>query len=210
MTRQNSLAACVALILGAALGFYVARGSRVAPSTENPAPTARPLAGSAAGMAPLATDQFKRMGDKQAQPLLAQLKSTPDDPQLLAKVGHIYSATHNFKDAVTYFKRSVETKDDPVVRVELGRAYYYSGDPDNALAEFQMVLKSDPNNANALFNVGMIKWQSKSDADGAIAAWQKLLNSNPRHPRRAEIEQLIAQVKQQRSAGPLTKAHNPN
>ena len=210
MNRQNFLVAVLFLILGATLGFYAARWSRVAPSTEIPAPNTQAPTGPATGVGPVTADQFKRMGDKQAQPLLAQLKSAPDDPQLLARLGHIYYATHNFNDAVTYFKHSVETKDDAAVRIELGRAYYYAGDPDRALAEFHKVLKSDPNNANALFNVGMIKWQSKSDADGAIAAWQQLLNSNPRHPRRAEIEQLIVQVKQQRSANPSTKAHNPN
>jgi tetratricopeptide (TPR) repeat protein len=131
----------------------------------------------------------------QAQPLLAQLKSTPDDPQLLAKLGYIFYLAHDFRKASTYFKRSVDRKDDVVVRTELGRAYYYAGDPDSALAEFENVLKSDPNNANALFNVGMVKWQSKSDVDGAVAAWQQLLVKHPNHPRKAEVEQLIARAK---------------
>ena len=61
------------------------------------------------------------------------------------------------------------------------------------------MLKSDPDNANALFNLGMVKWQSKSDIDGALAAWQQLLKKYPNHPRRAEVEQLIARAKQHRA-----------
>jgi len=139
------------------------------------------------------------MADKQAQPLLTQLQSTPNDPELLAKLGRIYYVTQNFKEASTYFKRSVDTKDDVIVRTELGRAYYYGGDPDDALTEFENVLKSDPDNANALFNVGMVKWQSKADVDAALAAWQQILKKYPNHPRRAEVEQLIARAKQHRA-----------
>jgi cytochrome c-type biogenesis protein CcmH/NrfG len=152
-----------------------------------------------AGVRQVTPDQLKLMADKQAQPLLSQLQSTPNDPELLSKLGHIYYVTQNFKEASTYFKRSVDIRDDAIVRTELGRAYYYAGDPDDALAEFDHVLKSDPDNANAMFNVGMIKWQSKSDADGAVAAWQQILKKYPNHPRRAEVEQLIARAKQHRT-----------
>lgn len=147
-------------------------------------------------------ERLKHMADKQAEPLLAQLKSTPNDPQLLAKLGYIYYATRNFREASGYFRRSVDLKDDVVVRTELGRAYYYAGDPAQALAEFERVLKSDPDNVNALFNQGMVKWQSQFDVDGAIAAWQQILKKNPNHPRRAEVEQLIARAKQHRGVQP--------
>jgi cytochrome c-type biogenesis protein CcmH/NrfG len=154
-------------------------------------------------------DRLKHMADKQALPLLAQLQSTPNDPELLAKLGHIYYVTQNFKEASAYFKRSVEIRDDVTVRTELGRAYYYAGDPNDALAEFEKVLKSDPDNANAMFNVGMVKWQSKSDVDGALAAWQQILKEYPNHPRRAEVEQLIARAKQHRAVQQQVKTDKP-
>ena len=64
------------------------------------------------------------MANKQAEPLLAKLKSTPNDPELLVQVGNIYYVTQNFQEACTYFKRSVDIKDDATVRTELGRAYF--------------------------------------------------------------------------------------
>jgi len=154
-------------------------------------------------------DRRKLMADKQAQTLLAQLQSKPNDPELLAKLGYIYYLTQNYREASTYYKRSVDLKDAVVVRTELGRAYYYAGDPDSALAEFEKVLKGDPDNANALFNVGMVKWQSKSDVDGAVAAWQEILTKNPNHPRRAEVEQLIVRAKQQRAVTRPMKTDKP-
>ena len=188
----------ICLVLGVVLGVVVRR-SQVEVSTPAPAANAQRSAGSMAEVEQITPDRLKHMADKQAQPLLTQLQSAPNDPELLAKLGHIYYVTQNFKEASTYFKRSVDIKDDAIVRTELGRAYYYGGDPNGALAEFERVLKSDPDNANALFNVGMVKWQSKSDVDGALAVWQQILKKYPNHPRRAEVEQLIARAKQHRA-----------
>ena len=196
--RQSFILAVICLALGVILGVFVRR-SQVTVSTPVAGADAQPSTASMGGARHLTPDQLKFMADQQAQPLLAQLKSTPDDPELLSKLGHIYYVTQNFKEASTYFKRSVDTRDDAMVSTELGRAYYYAGDPDDALAEFDRVLKSDPDNANAMFNVGMIKWQSKSDADGAVATWQQMLKKYPNHPRRAEVEQLIARAKQHRT-----------
>jgi len=196
--RQTFILAGICLVLGVILGVFVSR-SQVAVSTRVPAANAPRSADSMTGVGQITPDRLKHMADKQAQPLLAQLQSTPNDPELLAKLGHIYYVTQNFKQASTYFKRSVDLRGDASVRTELGRAYYYAGDPDDALAEFENVLKSDPDNANALFNVGMVKWQSKSDVDGALAVWQQILKKYPNHPRRAEVEQLIARAKQHRA-----------
>ena len=136
------------------------------------------------------------MADKQAEHLLSQLQSTPNDPELLAKLGYVYYATQNFKEAAEYYRRSVDINDDALVRTELGRAYYYDGDPDSALAAFEAVLKLDPNNANAMYNIGMIKWQHNFDPNGAVATWKQMLKRHPNHPRRAEVEQLIAKARQ--------------
>jgi len=196
--RQPLIVAGICLVLGVMLGVFVSR-SQLAVSTRVPAANAQRSTDSVAGVGQVTPERLKHMADKQAQPLLTQLQSTPNDPELLAKLGRIYYVTQNFKEASTYFKRSVDTKDDVIVRTELGRAYYYGGDPDDALTEFENVLKSDPDNANALFNVGMVKWQSKADVDAALAAWQQILKKYPNHPRRAEVEQLIARAKQHRA-----------
>jgi hypothetical protein len=71
----------------------------------------------------------------------------------------------------------------------------YGGDPDASLIEFNKVLKLDPNNANALFIIGMIRWKDKLDADGAIKAWSLMLKRNPHHQQRAQVEDLITRAK---------------
>jgi cytochrome c-type biogenesis protein CcmH/NrfG len=61
-------------------------------------------------------------------------------------------------------------------------------------------LKANPTDANSLFNLGMIRLNGKQDSAGAIAAWQKLLNSHPDLDKRPIVEQMIAEARQQKSS----------
>jgi cytochrome c-type biogenesis protein CcmH/NrfG len=141
-------------------------------------------------------DQWKQGTAEQAEPLLAQLRKSPDDPFLLAEIGKLYYQTRQFPMAAKYYEHSARVKPDAVVLVKLGGAYHFGGDDDKAIGAWNHALRLDPNNPDALFNIGFVKWQSKGDRQAAIAAWQKLLKTNPNHPRRAQVEELLAQAKQ--------------
>jgi len=195
-STQAYVLAVVCLIIGIPVG-YLFRGSTAA-SVKHTAPIAQQAA------APAATDpsqvtpeQLQRMADKQAEPLLAELKTHPNDALLLTKIGDLYLAAQQPKIAQQYFDRSVAIKNtNPSALTQLASSYYYQGDTDKAIATLQRALAVDPTFANALFNLGMIRWRDKSDPKGAIEMWEKLLKSHPDHPRHAQVEQLIAQAKQ--------------
>ncbi|HKE08799.1 MAG TPA: tetratricopeptide repeat protein, partial [Candidatus Acidoferrum sp.] len=100
-----------------------------------------------------------------------------------------------------YFRKSLEwNPNDNSVRTALASDLYYSGDTDNALDELDKVLKKDPNDIDALFNLGMIRFKGKNDAAGAIAAWQQLLKTHPDLDRKLTVEQLIAKAKEKSPA----------
>ena len=48
----------------------------------------------------------------------------------------------------------------------MGIAYFYTGDADRALKEFDEALKVDPGHAQTLFNVGIVKMNGKNDPKG--------------------------------------------
>jgi cytochrome c-type biogenesis protein CcmH/NrfG len=193
--KQVYAMAAVCLLVGLALG-YLFRGSQSsappAPGASGIQPTAR--AGATGGQM-LSLDQMKQIADKKAEPLLAKLKSDPNNSGLLLQVGNIYKATHQFKDAVSYYDKAlkVDSKNVPA-RNEMASCLYYTGDADGALAQLEQSLKDDPKNADALFNLGVIKWDAKKDAKGAVSAWQQLLKSNPALDARkkAEVQKAIA------------------
>ena len=98
---------------------------------------------------------------------------------------------------------------DPVVLTQLASSYYYQGDADKAITTLQRALEIDPKNANALFNLGMLKWQAKGDPKAAVALWEKLLRTNPDHPNRGQVERLIARAKQHMSIPAGKKTDKP-
>lgn len=206
-STQVYVMSAICLLLGIAAGYLVrGPGQTPAAATQSQA-SAGPEAANT--QQPPTPEMMKRMADKKAEPLLAKLQSTPNDPQLLAEIGNIYYDTQNFGDAISYYQKSLAIKEDPNVRTDLGTAYFYTGDSDTALAQFDRTLKADPRFENALFNVGMVKFQGKMDVAGAVAAWEQLLKQSPNHPRRAEIEQLIARAKAHENVKPGQKSSKP-
>ncbi|HUA15312.1 MAG TPA: tetratricopeptide repeat protein [Verrucomicrobiae bacterium] len=196
--------AVICLVVGVALG-YLFRGSASSPASSPSAQAAGAPASADAGASPAAMsphmpslDELKHMADKQAEPLLAQLKSDPKNADKWKQVARIYESTHQFDQAAGYFGKALEVNPkDAVTRIEMASCLYYNGSIDPAIAQLQQVLKGDPKNANSLFNLGMIRWKGKNDATGAVQAWQELLKTNPDldNKKKAQVERLMTQVK---------------
>jgi len=195
--------AAFALLVGLALGYFWI-GAKTAPTPA--APTARVAPAGMPGMPPgghpkPTMEQMKAMADVKAAPLLEALKTKPKDAKLLAQVAALYASTHQFKDAVNYYEKSLAVDPKNVTtRTELASSLYYSGDADGAIRELQQALKYKPDDVNALFNLGMIRYKGKDDPAGAIAAWQQLLKTHPDLDRKPVVEQMIAEAQQQKPA----------
>ena len=189
-SRQVYISAAICLALGVSLG-YLFRGSGSAPpgtsTVQNPPSATAPQ------MPTL--EQMKQMADKQAGPLLTKLQADPKNASLLIQTARIYQSTHQFKEAADYYARALNIEPTNVdVRGAMASCLYYTGDVDGALQQFERSLKDDPNNANSLFNLGLIRWQAKNDASGAVTVWKQLLKSNPKldDQKKAQVTKLIA------------------
>ena len=194
-TKQVYAMAAICLLVGLAVG-YLFRGS----ASPQPAAQAVPAAGAAAAtkdaphsMPPL--EQMKAMADKKAEPLIAKSKAEPKNPDLLIQIGDIYQATHQFKQAAEYYGKSLEIDPKNVpIRTEMASCMFYAGDADSALAQLRQSLTDKPNDANSLFNLGMIRLKGKNDKAGAIAAWQRLLKTDLSSEKRAVVEKMVAEA----------------
>jgi len=201
--------AAICLLIGITVG-YLFRGSTAprsavtatAPPTTTAPSTTTPGAATQAGSStqqPTPAD-MKRMAEKQVAPLLEQLKKNPKDADVLAKIGYYYMISSMYGDAATYYEKSAELKPNPAVYTTLASAQAYSGNMDKAITSLDHALQLDPKYADALFNLGMLKWRAKGDVKGAIACWEKLVKTNPHHPQLDKVKQLIAHVEQQQEA----------
>jgi len=208
--RQLAVMCVVCLAMGFLAG-YLLRGSAAKPASAPSAvaqtmvPASQPM-GRSAGPSPTAQqqpkempslDDLQRMADKKAAPLLTKLKSGPKNPELWNQVGLIYKSAHQFKQAAGYFEKSLQYDPKNVaVRADYASCLYYTGDVDGALAQLNQSLTYDPKHAGTLMNIGIIKWRGKNDVDGAVAAWEKLLQYHPDFPQKDLVQQMVTQAKQ--------------
>lgn len=186
--------ATVCLLLGLAIG-YLLRGSE-SPAGKVSSPTQPNSADpSAQGSQMPSLEQMKAMADRKAEPLLKKLKSDPKNKDLLIEIASFYKSAHQFKDAAAYLDRALQVDPQNIaIRTEMASCLYFDGNVDGALSALQESLRQNPKDANALFNLGLIRWKGKDDPTGAVAAWKELLKTNPNLEKKPIVESMIAEA----------------
>lgn len=199
--------AIICLFLGVAAGYLLHAPAVASPATSMSQVSA-PASPAAAPQMPSAAD-MKRMADKQVAPLLADLEKRPNDADLLAKIAHAYMAAQQFQSAQQYYEKSVAAKPNVDALNELAFVYVKLGDLDRGIATLNKALAVDPKNPQVLFNLGYFEWKGKADPKAAIAAWQAFLKADPNSPKKAQVEQMLAQAKKHLSIPAGTKTEKP-
>ncbi len=192
--------AIVCLILGLAGGWFIKRtlahsgttAVRTAPATVPGLASAPPTSFPTAPP----PQELQQTAEAQAAPLLAQLKSDPNNAGLLQNLGDIYYDSLQYPAAIEFYQRCLNVQpSNTSVRTDMATAIWYTGNADGAIAEFNRSLTYEPTKPNTLFNLGIVLVQGKHDSKAAIAAWQKLLEANPNYENKEKVEQLIADAK---------------
>lgn len=197
--KQASMLALICLAAGIVGGWTIRATQSPAPTEFSKAVVGTPPITVSAGPASQTASpaRLKEMADAQAAPLLEKLRSEPDNADLLSGIGNSYYDAQQYPIAADYYGRALKARpSDAAVRTDMATAYWYMGNADAAIAEFNKALTYAPANPNTLFNRGLVEWQGKKDAAGAIADWEKLLAANPNYEGRGKVEQMMAEVKQ--------------
>ncbi|HEY2468101.1 MAG TPA: tetratricopeptide repeat protein [Terracidiphilus sp.] len=185
------MALCLSIGIGGGWLFRSLRNTAQV-DAKSAVPAATPVA--PAAQTPNQAD-LKSMADRQAAPLLQQLKSNPGNLDALVSIGNLYYDAQQYPAAIDFYGRALQSKPSDVsVRTDLATAYWYLGNADMAIAEFNKALAYAPNNPNTLFNLGLVKWQGKHDSDGAIADWKKLLATNPNYEAKDKVLEMLNNV----------------
>jgi cytochrome c-type biogenesis protein CcmH/NrfG len=204
------------LLIGVTMG-YLFRGSMAPHASSASAPTGQSpsTSGAQAGSIPEgatqpAPEQMKQMADKQVAPLLEDLNKDPNNTDAMIKIGGYYFAAQQFDKSAMYYEKAARVKQTADVLTKLSNAQFYGGAGEKAIATLNQALQIDPKFANALYNLGMLKWQVRGDVKGAITTWETLLKStDPKNPNRAALEKLIARAKEHEKMSAGNKTDKP-
>src|SRR4051812_10745262 len=144
--ERTALLGLLCLVVGTAGGWAI-RGFH--PASPNPA--VPPSAAAAVSQEPAAAPQppnpaqLKDMADTQAAPLIQKLKSDPANPELLTSIGNLYYDSQQYPVAVDYYARVLKVQpSDAAVRTDMGTAFWFMGNADRAIAEFEKALAYVP------------------------------------------------------------------
>lgn len=194
-SREAYLLALVCLLVGLLLG-YLFRGSSpgMAPASATATPSAR-ASTAPAGAAPMPTAESLQ---PLVAPLLAALKADPRNFDTLVQIGNLYYDHRVYPEAIESYTRALELRPNDVnVRTDLGTAFWYSGFPEKAVKEYDKSLVVNPTHPNTLFNLGVVRSEGLKDYPGAIATWEKLLNTNPQYPDKQRVLDQIQKARAQ-------------
>jgi cytochrome c-type biogenesis protein CcmH/NrfG len=196
-SSQAYILAVVCLVVGVALG-YLFRGSAAPVSASASTSALTSTSGEGAASQPQITpEQQKAMVDKAVAPLLASLKTDPNNFDTLVQLANLYYDGKQYSDAVRYYQLALKSQPTNAdILTDLGTAIWYQGDADGAIAEFQKALKYRPDHPGTLFNLGIVRWQGKNDPKGAVEAWEQLVKLNPDYPQKQQVQEYIDRAKQ--------------
>lgn len=108
------------------------------------------------------------------------LKEKPEDAGAWAQLGHLFFDSDRYSDAIEAYDRSLAiAPNDPAVITNQGVMYRRSGNPQKAIECFDRAIAAVPDFEIARFNKGIVLMHDIEDIDGAVKAWEGLLEINP-------------------------------
>ncbi len=162
------------LIIGWVLGTQHATG---AARVVTPVAQAAPATAGAPAAQPAALDPAR------VQALQTVAEKDPKNIESRVQLGNLFFDAEQYPQSITWYEQaSALNPADTNVSTDLGVAYYYTNQPDRALAQFDKSLATDPKHIKTLLNVGIVRAFGKNDLAGAAKAWEEVVAISPDSP----------------------------
>ena len=117
----------------------------------------------------------------------------PENVEALIRLGNLYFDTEQPEKAIMAYNKALELDPgNPNVLTDLGVMYRRKGQPLDAIKAFDKAIKIDPRHEASRFNKGVVLLHDLNDPEGAIKAWEELVEVNPFA--RAQGNELVLEV----------------
>jgi len=188
------------ILVGWIIGSQQGEGGRPAPAPSAPA----------AQQAPAPRQRTAAPLDEGRVASLRQsADSEPRNARVRIELGNVYFDSERFDEAARWYEQALQIEPRNVnASTDLGISYYYMNQPDRALAQFERSLEIDSSHMKTLLNVGIVRAYGKDDLDGAVKAWQRVVEIGPDSPEGKVARQALDAVRSAHPnvpTGPATK-----
>jgi tetratricopeptide (TPR) repeat protein len=136
-----------------------------------------PPAGHGQEAAQMSEEEFKKQQEEMmaaSHALLQNVKDSlsadPENPRLVLKLANLYYDIKNFKEAEPYYSQYLSKfgPKDQNARVDYGYVLFSNGKQQEGISQLKTVLKTDPNHAFALFNLGIMHYEMKNIPEARV------------------------------------------
>jgi tetratricopeptide (TPR) repeat protein len=132
--------------------------------------------------------------DQAVETLKKALEIKPDDVESLRLISNLLVAQGKEPEAQAYMARLPQGETvDPDTLLNLGIKAYNEGKLEDALKQFDRVVKENPQLANAYYYRALAYVGLNKSAE-AKADFQKVLEIDPKHPKAAEVKEFISSL----------------
>jgi tetratricopeptide (TPR) repeat protein len=194
--KSDAIAYGVAgIVFGLIAGWII--GSQQLSQRPGAAPPAASAGSTSQSSAPPAV-----LDEKQVNAFKLVADRDPRNVEARVQLGNLYFDAERYPDAIKWYDEAWKLAPKDVnVSTDLGVCYYYTNQPDKALEQFSHSLKLDPRHAKTLLNIGIVKAFGKQDLEGALQAWQQVVQIAPDSPEGQAAKRALDSM---RSAHPNT------
>jgi tetratricopeptide (TPR) repeat protein len=183
-------------IVGWVLGTQQGSGPRSV-STTAPAAQSAP-AGVAPATRPVIDETHARSLQNIAERDATNVPSRVD-------LGNLYFDGERYADAIKWYEQALKLAPRDVnVSTDLAVSYYYIGQVDLALKQFDYSLGVDPKHLKTLLNQGIVQAFGKQDLKGAMASWEQVLKLAPDSQEGASARRALENLKSAHPGGAAT------
>jgi cytochrome c-type biogenesis protein CcmH/NrfG len=180
-------------LLALAVGFFggvvfaVFKSDSKVPGPSAPAQTAAPV------------------GSDRIAALEQETQANPNNANTWTELGNAYFDSDQYEKAISAYKKSLEIEpNNPNIWTDMGVMYRRSGKPEEAIKAFDSAIFVDSKHEVSRMNKGIVLLHDLKDFDGAIRAWEGLLEVNPiaMAPNGISIDEMVVQLKKQARTQP--------
>ena len=131
-----------------------------------------------------------------------ETRSNPVNLDAWVEQGNANFDSNQYEKSIGAYRKALEINPgNATVWSDMGVMYRRNGNPQEAIKAFDKAIEADPKHEVSRMNKGIVLLHDLQDTDGAIKAWEGLLEVNPvaMAPTGRSVDEMVQQIKKQKS-----------